>query len=66
MEEILLWYQSKRKDVIGYDKFVIKDDEKIYGYEEEPSYEEFERYDLRFSQEGTFSDVTTNKKEVFA
>ena len=54
------WYESKQIGVKGYSKHVSANNKSFYGYPAEPSYEEFEKYDLRFFKEGT-SDNLLNK-----
>lgn len=47
------WYESNQRGVEGYSKYISANNKSLYGYPVEPSYRDFEKYDLRFFKEGT-------------
>ena len=51
------WYESNQIGVKGYSKYISANNKTLYGYPMEPSYKEFEKYDLRFFKEGTSDNL---------
>ena len=51
------WYESNQTGIKGYSKHVSANNKSFYGYPVEPSYKEFEKYDLRFFKEGTSDNL---------
>ena len=51
------WDESNHRGVKGYSKYISANNKTLYGYPVEPSYKEFEKYDLRFFKEGTSDNL---------